>query len=468
MFGLKESGRFQCSLSMLLSAFLLFSCAKGKDDTEGEDRSTPYVASISPDNAATGVPNNSTITITFSKAIPPSVVTVDSDGQCTKNVQVSSDSFSTCLPLSSDGGDIASKIFILTPNTFNNKIPSGTSYSIKVSSSIKDYYDMTMDAEKTSSFTTATRCSSGCSWSQVSPVGELTGRSGHSGLVFNKKMWLFGGYDNTTYFQDVMSSPDSSSSSVGKWDNLTMDPGDPVDPVWNKRYKHVSLRFKGKMWVIGGIKGNTSYGDVWSSSTGRKWDNQTQTGDFPSPRHSHAGVVFKNKIWILGGQSGNSYLNDVYSSSDGASWTQESSAAGWSARYGHASVVYDSKIWIIGGDNGTSGNLNDVWNSSDGVSWNNHSNLDNTTKNHSSIVFDGKIWILGGDDKDGSPQRRYFTYNGTSWSSLNTPEKNDGNTAWSQRSSTISLVYDNYLWVIGGYKGETSEKVLKDVWKFGK
>ncbi len=160
MFGLKESGRFQCSLSMLLSAFLLFSCAKGKDDTEGEDRSTPYVASISPDNSATGVSSTSTITITFSKAIPPSVVTVDSDGQCTKNVQVSSDSFSTCLPLSIDGGDTASKVFVLTSNTYNNKIPSGTAYSIKVSSSIKDYYDKTMDADKTSSFTTATRCSS--------------------------------------------------------------------------------------------------------------------------------------------------------------------------------------------------------------------------------------------------------------------------------------------------------------------
>ena len=54
-----------------------------------------------------------------------------------------------------------------------------------------------------SSFTTETHCStsSDCSWSQVTTVGDLTGRSGHSGLVFDKKMWVFGGYDNnTSYF----------------------------------------------------------------------------------------------------------------------------------------------------------------------------------------------------------------------------------------------------------------------------
>ena len=87
---------------------------------------------------------------------------------------------------------------------------------------------------------------------------------------------------------------------------------------------------------------------------------------------------------------------------------------------------------------------------------------------HYHVVFDGKIWVIGGDNSDGSPQRRYFTYDGSNWSSLLSPEKSDGSIAWSQRSSTLTLIFDNYLWVIGGYKGETSEKVLADVWKYGK
>ena len=201
MSGFYNVGSIQFHFTALLSLFLLLSCAPGKYDTEGEDRSTPYVKSISPDNAATGAPTSNTITITFSKAIPPSQVTVDTDWQCSKNIQIAFDSsYSSCLPLTSNGGDNASKVFILTPNTKGEKIPSGTKFWVKISSSIKDYYDKKMDADKTSSFTTETRCNSGCSWSQVTTVGDLTARSGHSGLVFDKKMWLFGGYDNNNLY----------------------------------------------------------------------------------------------------------------------------------------------------------------------------------------------------------------------------------------------------------------------------
>ncbi|GIR31514.1 MAG: hypothetical protein CM15mP45_08100 [Deltaproteobacteria bacterium] len=74
--------------------------------------------------------------------------------------------------------------------------------------------------------------------------------------------------------------------------------------MWSGRENHVSLRFKGKMWVIGGGNSTNSYGinDVWSSSTGLTWDNQTLTNAF-STRLGHAGVVFKNKMWIFGGRS---------------------------------------------------------------------------------------------------------------------------------------------------------------------
>jgi len=70
--------------------------------------------------------------------------------------------------------------------------------------------------------------------------------------------------------------------------------------MWSGRGNHVSLRFKGKMWVIGGGNSNSSYVDVWSSSTGLTWNEQTLTNGF-SARQGHAGVVFKNKMWVFGG-----------------------------------------------------------------------------------------------------------------------------------------------------------------------
>ena len=447
-------GPIQFYFAVLLSLFLLFSCAPGKDDTEGEDRSTPYVASISPDNAATGVPTSKTITITFSKAIPPSQVTVDTDWQCSKNIQIAFDSsYSSCLPLTSNGGDNASKVFILTPNTKGEKIPSGTKFWIKISSSIKDYYDKEMDADKTSSFTTETRCSSGCSWSQVTTVGDLTARSGHSGLVFNKKMRLFGGTTGSSYLQD------SFNTDNGTWvkDNITTT-------MWSGRENHVSLRFKGKMWVIGGGNSTSSYGDVWSSSTGLAWNEHTLTNGF-SARQGHAGVVFKNKMWVFGGYfinpaGSDNFLNDVYSSEDGLTWVKEDNVTTmWSERYGHSAVVYDDKIWVMGGNN-SNGDSKEVWYSSDGISWTQQTSSIVTwdaMKDFGAQVFDGKIWILGGNPRTNI----FYTFDGTTWS--------DGQDAsWSVRSSLVSFRFDNYLWVVGGDNGTGGSTHMNDVWKYGK
>ena len=445
--GFYTVGPIQFHFAVLLSLFLLFSCAPGKDDTEGEDRSTPYVASISPDNAATGVPTSKTITITFSKAIPPSQVTVDTDWQCSKNIQIAFDSsYSSCLPLTSNGGDNASKVFILTPNTKGEKIPSGTKFWIKISSSIKDYYDKEMDADKISSFTTETRCSSGCSWSQVTTVGDLTARSGHSGLVFNKKMWLFGGTTGSSYFKETFNSDN------GAWTSNTA-------PGWSGRGNHVSLRFKGKMWVIGGGNSTSSYDDVWSSSTGLTWENQNVTNGF-SARQGHAGVVFKDQMWILGGQAGSSYLNDVWSSIDGKNWGKiDNDTPMWSERYGHSAVVYDDKIWVMGGNN-SNGDSKEVWYSSDGISWTQQTSSIVTwdaMKDFGAQVFDGKIWILGGNPRT----NKFYTFDGTTWSGYQ-------DASWSVRSSLVSFRFDNYLWVVGGDSGTGGSSHMNDVWKYGK
>ena len=379
MLGLKESF-FRFFPSVFILPLLLYSCADEVSDSESEDRSTPYVASINPADGATGVSSTDNITITFSKPIPPKDVTYDSDGQCLKNVQISSDNFSTCLPLSNNGGDRASKVFVFAPNTFNSKIPSGTKYSVKILSTIKDYYEKAMDADKTSTFTTETRCSSGCSWSRVSSEGDLTGRSGHSGLVFNKKIWINGGFDNISYFQDVMSSDN------GSWDNQSL-----TGTVWGGRNEHVSLLFKGKMWILGGKNTNgAELDDVWSG---------------------HAAVVYDNKIWIMGGNDNSSGdFKDVWTSSDGETWYDNTSTTNvtWSGMKEHSAQVFDGKIWILGGNDNGSTQQKFYFYPTDNGSW---SSTDNATplksdgstawSQRSSLIsfdFDNYLWVVGGDN----------------------------------------------------------------------
>src|SRR5579862_942014 len=44
----------------------------------------------------------------------------------------------------------------------------------------------------------------------------------------------------------------------------------PAAP-WAPRYVHAALVFNGRMWVLGGNQGGSYFNDVWSSSDGTNW-----------------------------------------------------------------------------------------------------------------------------------------------------------------------------------------------------
>ena len=199
--------------------------------------------------------------------------------------------------------------------------------------------------------------------------------------------------------------------------------------------------------VIG--KGRVDIEDVSGS-----WNSATAGW---SKRCSFGAVVFDNKMWVMGGYDG-SYYNDVWSSSDGTSWN--SATAGWSKRCSFGVVVFDNKMWVMGGYDG-SDHLNDVWYSSDGASWikvldNDPSDTDRWSPraNFGVVVFDNKMWVLGG--YDGSYLNDVWcSCDGKNWSQVTTPFP------FSARSNHASLVFDNKMWVMGGYDGSN---YLDDVW----
>ena len=87
---------------------------------------------------------------------------------------------------------------------------------------------------------------------------------------------------------------------------------------WSKRSGHTGVVFDNKMWVIGG--GNWSTGaycnDVWYSSDGTNWTLATASAGF-SPRIFLTSLVFDNKMWVIGGRSSSGNVNDVWYSSNG-------------------------------------------------------------------------------------------------------------------------------------------------------
>lgn len=99
------------------------------------------------------------------------------------------------------------------------------------------------------------------------------------------------------------------------------------------------------------------------------------------------------------GTEGN--LNDVWSSADGVRWERAVARAPWSPRNHHAALEYDGRLWVLGGwglAGAREGNLNDVWSSTDGVTWRPATGQAPwlPRNGHTSVVFQNRMWVIGG------------------------------------------------------------------------
>ncbi len=229
-----------------------------------------------------------------------------------------------------------------------------------------------------------------------------------------------------------------------------------VSAAFAGRLDHTTAVFDNKMWVIGGSDGYLSYkNDVWYSANGSTWKKATSHADF-SERYRHTTTVFDNKLWVIGGFDGDNN-NDVWYSDDGVTWVQATSNAGFSKRNHHTTVVFDNKLWVIGGitDGIVGSRKNDVWYSTDGIVWVQATANAAFPKRavHTSTVFDNKLWVIGG--YDGSRKNDvWHTTDGDSW------VKATDNATFSKRSDHTTSVFNNRLWVIGGFDGSNKN----DVW----
>lgn len=213
---------------------------------------------------------------------------------------------------------------------------------------------------------------------------------------------------------------------------------------------------------------------TWSFTTafdeGRSWNlehaDTTETGTF-SQRSEHVMISFNEKLWIIGGFDGFNYLNDIWSSSDGSSWTQETAAAAFAARSGHACIVQGGKIWLTGGYSDSNGLFDDVWNSSDGKNWVRvNSSADYYARaNHTMAAFANKIWVIAGESADNNG---FATLLDDCWSSADglTWQQHSSIVAFFPRKMHVSGVLNNRLWVWGGYgeDANANERALNDVW----
>lgn len=193
-------------------------------------------------------------------------------------------------------------------------------------------------------------------------------------------------------------------------------------------------------------------------------------------RRGHQVVSFNGSLWMICGRDTSEYgTRLVYNSPDGTNWSLvntnaaaqpfyvQTSDAPFFTRNGHQVVVFNNHMWMIGGYRGYSDGTwtNDVWYTADGTNWTLATAAAGFSgrMDHQVVVYNNKMWVIGGyENFDG-----FFNgYHGDVWSS------SDG-TNWTQATAsaafgprtTTAMVYNNKMWVIAG---NTGGSYYHDVW----
>jgi leucine-zipper-like transcriptional regulator 1 len=263
-------------------------------------------------------------------------------------------------------------------------------------------------------------------------------------------MWLLGGKDAGGVKNDIWSSVDGVN-----WNLET------ASAAWPAREAHTATVYNNKIWLMGGADDSMSaLGDIWSSVDGVNWNLETASAAWPA-RSYYTTVVFDGKLWVLGG-GGDFFspaMNDVWWTTDGINWEVAVNNAPWVPRLQHTSVVHNGKMWVLGGFDMSANpdSYNDVWSSVDGVNWNleTASAAWSIREEHTSVVAMGKIWVMGGFDM-GYKNDIWSSVDGVNWEHVNLSPP------WSLRAQHNSVVFNDKIWIVGG--STMGGTLTNDVW----
>ena len=301
------------------------------------------------------------------------------------------------------------------------------------------------------------------------------GRQFASLTIYNNQLWFIAGRVHYPVTQvdiggatnDVWNSADGGIT----WTQVT------ANAVFSPRYEHSSFVANGKLWVLGGqgatagIPGPPS-GDAWSTTDGVTWTPENVsnlTSGYLMPVVQETG-----KVTLFGGIQG-AFSNNVWQTTDGTNWSELSTDAPFSPRL-TTGTDFNGQMWVIGGE-GTrdlSGKSvrNDVWRSSDGLNWSRVTAtgaIFSARDGHAVVVFNNKLWVIGGWDDAASTGGTGTRVNdvwsspdGVSW----TQQNPTGGNIFSPRWGHAAVVYAGKLWVIGGdvATGTPSDTLANDVW----
>jgi N-acetylneuraminic acid mutarotase len=300
-----------------------------------------------------------------------------------------------------------------------------------------------------------------------STASFTTPRSAHTSVAYNGYVYVLGGEGSDgTRYNDVQYAPIHADGSLGSWKNAT--------PFNTGRRSHTSIAYNGYLYVIGGtpsgggVCNDVQYARINPDGSLGNWQGTTP---FNTGRLCHTSAVDNGYLYVIQGfyYSAAWPMTDVQFAkinADGSLGAWQNTTTFSPARWGHESVAYDGRIYSMGGSNwnGSYYTLNDVRYSSanpDGTlgGWEDTTLMDLSLCSFGLVEYNRNFIITGGNNGSvGDVDNVQFVKinaDGSlgSWQSMLSLD--------SARAGHTSVVYNGYLYVIGG--SDSSGNVFNDV-----
>lgn len=281
-------------------------------------------------------------------------------------------------------------------------------------------------------------------------------RKGAAVEVFNEKIWLIGGRDETdTPLPDIWSSADG--------ENWTFEGNLSFGAI----YGHELISFNGRLWIYGGSSEGILSNKIFSSEDGITWVEETETTPFTQYQSSRFAVL-GNQIFRIAGYRGDveelSPERNVYSSSDGLNWVLETENHGFESKYGFRIESLNDILYCFEPDPDSDIEAISTRTSSDGVNWSDPvvSNIRERGINSvSTVVFDDRIILMTTPvDGPNSYSTFYISQNGEDWELATTID------SFPIQAILFTLVNLNgNLFAIGGTQRSNFSSTDNTVWK---
>jgi DNA repair exonuclease SbcCD ATPase subunit len=146
-------------------------------------------------------------------------------------------------------------------------------------------------------------------WSRALPQGPRpTGRYGHTLNILGSKIYIFGGQVEGFFFNDLVAFDlNSLQSSASRWEVLLPNTKDRASPQGRSppaRTNHSVVTWTDRLYLFGGTDGVTWFNDVWTyEPRSNTWTELDCIGYIPVAREGHSAALVNDTMYIFGGRT---------------------------------------------------------------------------------------------------------------------------------------------------------------------